>query len=106
MDTEKPYLDPALSLNGLSGLVGISAKDLTIVLNSGLKKNFYDFINHYRVREVKRRLLDPRNRIYTNLAIAYDAGFNSKSSFNSLFKKYMNMTPSEFKRTSVDSDGD
>jgi len=98
MDSQKPYLDSTLSLNKLGDLLEINAKDLTVVLNSGLNKNFYDFVNEYRIREVKGRLLDPRNRYYTNLAIAYDAGFNSKSSFNSLFKKYMNMTPSEFKR--------
>jgi AraC-like DNA-binding protein len=69
-----------------------------VVLNIGLGMNFYDFINEYRIEEVKEQLLNPKNNILTNVAVAYDSGFNSKSTFNALFKKYVKMTPKDYKK--------
>ena len=61
-------------------------------------KNFYTLVNDYRIEEVKRRLEDPRYRNLTILAIAYDSGFNAKSSFNTIFKEQTGMTPSEYQK--------
>jgi AraC-like DNA-binding protein len=96
MEKEKPHLDPTLNLNKLADRVSMHPKDLTIVLNQELETNFYDFLNEYRIEEAKTKLLDPQYKHLTILAIAYDSGFNSKSSFNALFKKYVKMTPKEF----------
>ena len=62
-------------------------------------KSFPDFINQYRIEEAKKRLLDPAKKHYTVLAIAEEVGFNSKSSFNNVFKKHVKMTPSEFRKS-------
>ncbi len=98
MHSDKPHLNPSLTLSKLADQLLIKPKDLTVVLNSGLNKNFYDFINEYRVQTAKEKLLDPQNDYLTILAIAYDSGFNSKSSFNAVFKKHVKMTPKEFKK--------
>ena len=97
MESEKPYLNPSLKLGDLAEQLHIKPKDLTVVLNHGLNKNFYDFLNQYRIHAAKEKLLDPAYDHLTILAIAYESGFNSKSSFNSIFKKSVQLTPKEFK---------
>ena len=72
---------------------------LTQVINGLLGKNFYTFINEYRLKEVKKLLVDEDYLKYTLTSIAYEAGFNSKSSFNSVFKNSTGMTPSQFKQS-------
>ncbi len=99
MKEEKPYLNPGLNLSELSRFLNINPKDLSVVINEGLGRNFYDFINEYRLEEVKAQLVNPENSNLTNEAIAYEAGFNSKSTFNALFKKHVKMTPKDFKRS-------
>ncbi len=64
-------------------------------------KNFYNLVNDYRVEEVKKRMVDPKYRHLTILAIAYDAGFNAKSSFNTVFKEKTGMTPSEYQQSVI-----
>lgn len=98
MQDERPYLDPNLNLNKLAEMLGLNPKNLSVVLNIGLGMNFYDFINEYRIEEVKEQLLNPKNNILTNVAVAYDSGFNSKSTFNALFKRYVKMTPKDYKK--------
>lgn len=98
MNDEKPYLDPELSLMKLSRMIGITKEDLSQVINEQLGKNFKNFINAFRVEEAKKKLLDPREEQYVLLKIAFDVGFNSKSVFNSSFKKVTGMSPSEFRR--------
>jgi len=93
----KPYLDRNLSIQDLSESTSISRHHITQVLNEKHKKNFFTFINEYRVREVINRFNDKKNDNFTILAIAFDAGFNSKTTFNSIFKTYTGMTPSEFR---------
>jgi AraC-like DNA-binding protein len=66
-------------------------------LNEKHKKNLYTFVNEYRVKEVIERFSDPKYNNYTILAIAFDAGFNSKTTFNSIFKNHTGLTPSEFR---------
>ncbi len=102
MQTQKPYLDPDLSLQTLAQIVGIREKDLSEVLNIGLSKGFHDYINYYRIETVKKLLLAPEKQHLTNFAMAQEAGFNSKSAFFGLFKKYVGMTPGEYKRRNME----
>jgi AraC-like DNA-binding protein len=98
MESEKLYRTNDLTLLDLSVALNLSPHNLTEVINTQLGKNFYDFINAYRVEEVKRRLVDRAYDHLTLLGIGTDAGFNSKSSFNAVFRKHTGMTPSEYRR--------
>jgi AraC-like DNA-binding protein len=100
MDEEKPYRNSYLTLQELADELSISAHNLSQVINTRLGKNFYDFVNEYRVEEVKRRLLDPKYRNLKILAIGLDAGFNTKSTFNAFFKKHTGVTPSRYREQS------
>ncbi len=97
METDKPYLDRDLSIQDLSVMTDIPRHHITQVLNEKHGKNFFTFINEYRVKEVISRFNDPANNNFTILAIAYDSGFNSKTTFNSIFKSQTGLTPSEFR---------
>ena len=97
METDKPYLDRDLSIHELSVMTDIPRHHITQVLNEKHGKNFFTFINEYRVKEVISRFNDPANNNFTILAIAYDSGFNSKTTFNSIFKSQTGLTPSEFR---------
>ncbi len=98
METEKLYLDSELTISRLAEKLSIPAPHLSQTINERLNQNFIDFINTYRVNEAKRRLIDPARKHYSVLAVAEEVGFNSKSSFNSVFKKHVRMTPSEFRK--------
>jgi AraC-like DNA-binding protein len=98
MEQEKPYLNSNLTLNDLSSKLEISGHNLSEILNTQLNQNFFDFINQYRINEVKKYLEDGSKDHLTLLSIALDAGFNSKSGFNLVFKKFMNITPSEYRQ--------
>lgn len=94
MQREKPYLEPKLTLAGLAKQLGISTNQLSQIINQKEQKNFHDFVNFYRVEEFIG--LAEKNPQFSLLALALDAGFNSKSSFNSIFKKQKGLTPSQF----------
>jgi AraC-like DNA-binding protein len=94
METEKPYLDPKVNLPGMAGQLGVSSNQLSQVINQKEQVNFHDFINQYRTEEFIRRASE--NPGFSLLAHALDSGFNSKSSFNSVFKKQKGQTPSQF----------
>lgn len=98
MDDEKPYINGDLTIADLSSRTGIPRHYITEVLNEKHGRNFFSFVNEYRVREVISRLKDPRYQHYTILAIAFDSGFNSKSTFNTFFKAYTGKTPSDFRQ--------
>jgi len=98
VEAEKPYLDSELTLPVLAGRIGIPAYQLSQVINESLGANFFDFINSYRVEEAKRLFEDSSTSAYTILAIAEEAGFNSKSAFNAAFKRFSGGTPSEFRQ--------
>ena len=98
MQKEKPYLEPELSLNQLAARLAIKPKILSQVINEKLGQNFFDFINTYRIEEAKRLLAEHKDPKITVLEVLYEVGFNSKSSFNTLFKKNTGLTPSEFKK--------
>jgi AraC-like DNA-binding protein len=97
MEKEKPYLNPLLSLNDLSEKLAIMPKYLSQVINECCGQNFYDYINSYRIEEAKNILLNPENDRKTVLEILFMAGFNSKSTFNSSFKNFTGLNPTEFK---------
>ncbi len=97
MDEKKPYTNSYLTLQELADELSISAHHLSQVINTKLGKNFYDFVNEYRVEEVKRRLRDPKYMHLKILAIGMDAGFNTKSTFNAFFKKATGLTPSQYR---------
>ena len=104
METSKPFLNSELKLNDIANALGIEPYQLSQVINSEFNKNFFDFVNEYRVEEAKSRILGTKFQHYTLLAIALDVGFNNKSSFNRVFKKHTNTTPSSFIRLNKASD--
>ncbi|KFC19275.1 helix-turn-helix domain-containing protein [Chryseobacterium sp. FH1] len=97
MTKEKPYLDESLSLTKLSSLINISTNQLSQIINQTLNTNFYQFVNSYRVEEVKEKLKEPKYSHYSILGVAYECGFNTKSTFNKIFKEQTGMTPSEYR---------
>lgn len=96
MKEQKPHLNPDLNLGMLSKEFGVSADYLSGIINGLLGMNFYDFINHYRVEEFKQMCRDSSKRKLTIIALAYDCGFNSKATFNRVFKKNTGITPGEY----------
>jgi len=104
MDQEKLYLNSNLTINDLSKATGIPKHHITEVLNERHGKNFFTFINEYRVREVFKRIEDPHFQHYTILAIAFDSGFNSKSTFNSFFKSFTGKTPSQYRTAFINKE--
>ena len=93
------FLDENISLPQLADLINIHPNYLSQVINERFQKNFYDFINSYRIEEFKRIVSIEKNRNKTFYALALDCGFNSKASFNNSFKKLTGTTPSEFVKT-------
>lgn len=98
MDDEQPWKDSELTLPQLAERLGSTPHKLSEVLNSQVGQTFYDFVNGYRVREVQRRIREGEARRLKILALALDAGFASKSTFNQVFKKHTNLTPSDFRQ--------
>lgn len=98
MEHDKAYLDPDLTLAKLAAVAAIPAKHVSQLINEQYELNFNDFINRYRVDEAKRKLLHPAAKEFKLLRIAFEVGFNSKSVFNSAFKKNTGLSPSEFRR--------
>lgn len=94
---EKPYMKPELNMTLLSEKLKIPKHHLTEVLNGKLGKNFFQFVNEYRIEEVKKQLSNPKNP-YSIEAIGYECGFNSKSTFFSVFKSLTGKTPMEYKK--------
>lgn len=97
MNEKKPYLDSELSLTQLAETLGTYKHYVTQVLNDELNQNFYDFINSYRIEEVKRLMKGSEFSNYKIYALALEAGFNSKSAFNRIFKNITGLTPSQYK---------
>lgn len=99
METNKPYLKTDLKIAELADMLSVPSHQLSQFINDEFRLNFYDFINRYRVEEAKKMLT--ANTPYKILAIAYEVGFNSKATFNRVFKKHTGLTPSEFKGQSA-----
>jgi len=93
---KKPYLNNDYNLQMMADDLDITKHKLSQVINSGQKKNFYKFINEFRVEEVKEKLTDPTYQHYSILGIALECGFNSKTSFNRIFKEETGFTPTQY----------
>ncbi len=98
MNRSEAWKDNELSVAKLSVMTGIPKHYITQTLNEYLNKNFYVFVNEYRVEFAKKLLLDSKYDAWSMIAIAYECGFNSKTAFNIFFKKHTGTTPSDFKK--------
>lgn len=96
---EKLYKDPALNLRQLAEATGVSDKKLSELLNLHLETNFYEYVNGYRVAAFKEMIRSGRAKEYTLLALAFEAGFSSKASFNRIFKEHTRQTPSQYHKS-------
>ena len=94
--TERPYLDPDLTLAGLSDQVAMTAREVSELLNQSLGLHFFDFINGHRIDYAQQLLLSDSSKSILDILLA--SGFNSKSSFNTAFKKQVGMTPSAYRK--------
>jgi AraC-like DNA-binding protein/NADH:ubiquinone oxidoreductase subunit 6 (subunit J) len=97
MEQNKPFLDADLTLTSLALQMNITRGQLSSLINEGTGSNFYDFINQYRVEQVKKLMLDPSMKNFNMLGIALEAGFKSKSTFNLIFKRFTGLTPTQYR---------
>jgi len=100
MEDEKPYLDSLLNIKGLATMLSMPTHHLSHVINSNINQKFFDFINSYRIEESKRLLEQYNPREKTILEILYESGFNSKSVYNTAFKKHTGLTPTQYREKS------
>ncbi len=98
MLAKKPFLDPELTLQQLSDIIGLPAKVVSNTINREYKQNFYEFVNAYRINEAKELLADQSMRRVSITDIYLRVGFNTRSVFNTFFKKHVGKTPSQFRR--------
>lgn len=101
MVEDKPYLNTELTLQDLADKISIPKHQLTALFNNYMGVNFFEFVNEYRIEEAKKRLIDKTYEPLTIIAIAYDCGFNSKSTFNTLFKEMVGETPSQYRKNKL-----
>ena len=101
MNEKKPYLDSTLSLDTLANQIQVSSKELSILINHIMGLHFFDFVNEYRINHAKQILSDKDQSDLTVLEILYEVGFNSKSSFNTEFKKRTGLTPRVYRKTNL-----
>jgi AraC-like DNA-binding protein len=98
MNDKKPFLHPELTLSTLARQLSMNRSQLSQLINEGMRDNFYNFVNRFRVNEVKKLMADPKYHNLSILGLALEAGFKSKSTFNLIFKRFTGLTPSEYKR--------
>ncbi|MCX6219242.1 helix-turn-helix transcriptional regulator [Spirosoma sp.] len=96
MDTDKLYLNPTLTLTELARHLGLNPKVVSLIINAGIGQSFNNFVNSYRISEVKQRLRTDDLTRFTLLGIAFESGFNSKTTFNRIFKEHTGQSPSEY----------
>ena len=99
MEESEPYLDASLSLHDLSRQTKIPTRELSLAINHQLSKHFFDFVNEYRIEKAKQMLTNQEFKDHTILEILYNVGFNSKSSFNTAFKKHCGLTPTQYRKS-------
>jgi len=100
MVDNEAYLDPSLSLRSLSRKINIPTRELSLLINHRLNKHFFDFVNEFRIEKAKSLLTNPAKQDLTIQEILYEVGFNSKSSFNTAFKKHCGLTPTQYRKSS------
>ncbi|OFX88164.1 MAG: hypothetical protein A2W99_10525 [Bacteroidetes bacterium GWF2_33_16] len=94
MEEEKPYLEFDLSLQDLSNRLSISKRNLSHIINKKYNRNFFDYINNFRIEMVKQDILSTEKSIKE---IMYNCGYSNKTTFHSIFKKYTGLTPNQFR---------
>ena len=98
MENSKPYLESSLTLHKLANMMSLNTHELSYLVNVGFEDNFFGLINRYRVEESKRILLSTQYQHFSMVGIAFEAGFNSKTAFNTAFKKVEGISPTEFQK--------
>ena len=98
MIAKEPFLESSLTIQDLALKLNLNSRDLSVLINQSLNKHFFDFINEYRIEKAKKLLKDTSKKELTVLEILYEVGFNSKSSFNTAFKKHTGITPTQFRK--------
>ncbi|MBK6963046.1 MAG: helix-turn-helix transcriptional regulator [Bacteroidales bacterium] len=101
METQKPFLNPDITLESLAGEISVNPRLLSQIINENFKKNFKSYILEYRIKESMKILADSKHAKLTILEILYQVGFNSKSAFNNQFKLYTNLTPVEYRSRAI-----
>lgn len=97
MENDKLYQETELTLLDLANRLQLPSYQVSLAINEGLSKSFYEVINGYRVEEAKRLLADPKTLNHTILSVGFEAGFNSKTTFNTVFKKFTGLTPTDYR---------
>lgn len=98
MDEKEPYLNADLTIKDLAKELDIPVRELSLLINKEIGQHFFDFINEYRIKKAKNLLADPQNGKATIQETLFDVGFNSKTPFNTAFKKHAGITPTQFKK--------
>jgi AraC-like DNA-binding protein len=101
METDKPYLNSDLNISEMAHKLSVPSHLISQVLSQGFQLNFYHYVNRYRIEESKRILAEKGDE-KTVLEILYETGFNSKSTFNRIFKQYTGVNPTEFVNSQKD----
>jgi AraC-like DNA-binding protein len=97
MAEKEPFLDPSLTIQELANQIDIPVRELSVLINHHMDQHFFDFVNEYRIQKAMGILKDQSRSQLTVLEILYEVGFNSKSSFNTSFKKHTNLTPTAYR---------
>ncbi len=99
MNEKKPYLDPMLTVESLAQRLEIFPRELSVLINHHLHQHFFDFVNSYRIEKAMDLISNSVDEKLTFLEVLYQVGFNSKSSFNSAFKKHTGTTPTQYRKS-------
>ena len=99
MKVNEPFMDSSLNVYDLAKQINVSSRELSIAINQNLNKHFFDYVNEYRINKAMQLFQQTTDEKLTVLEVLYDVGFNSKSSFNTAFKKFTGQTPSEYRKS-------
>lgn len=102
MRSKKPFLDAALTVDGLAHAVGVSSRELSKLINARTGASFYDYVNGHRVAEARRLLVDPEEATSSIEAIGLLVGFRARSTFYEAFRRITGQTPAEYRRSHLD----
>jgi len=101
MTDHEPYLEPSLTIQEIANQINIPVRELSVLINHHMDQHFFDFVNEYRIQKAMKILKDNSKNHLTILEILYEVGFNSKSSFNTSFKKHTKLTPTDFRKSTL-----